>query len=459
MFCHYFNMTKNGVKGKNWGLGFPNHFVITNISTILTSNNKIVEYKNMDYIKRHGEKTVRELTEMFGAVLVTGARQVGKTTLLKELTAKKRGRKITYVSLDNAAVFKSAREEAETFFEYNPPPVFVDEIQYAPNLFPAIKLLIDDSQQTGLFYLSGSQQFHLMKNVSESLAGRVGILNLAGLSLREMFNVSFAKPFLPDRKYFTDRKKEIIKIEPNKVWHLIHQGSMPALHVRGGKQWARFYGAYIRTYIERDVRHLTQIGDELKFLNFMTVLAGSIAQLLNLSSIANDVGISNKTAERWLSILVTSNLVYLLQPFHTNTSKRAVKTPKLYFLDTGLAAYLTKWNSPEVIRDGAKSGAFFENFIIMEILKSYLNAGILDPPLYFFRNKDKKEIDLLIWQNGLLHPLEIKKTAAPDPIDIKPFTVLDNQTSLKRGPGGLICLAGQLLPLKGEDLVIPVAYI
>ena len=413
----------------------------------------------MDYIKRHGEKTVKELAEMFGVVLVSGARQVGKTTLLKELTAKMRGKKIAYISLDNAAVFKSAQEEGETFFEYNPPPVFVDEIQYAPNLFPSIKRIVDEKRQTGLFYLSGSQQFHLMKNVSESLAGRIGILSLTGLSLREISGVSFSKPFLPSGEYFAARKKELAAVEPNQVWRLIHQGSMPALQVRGAKQWSHFYGAYIRTYIERDVRHLTQVGDELKFLNFMTVIAGSIGQLLNLSSIANDVGISNKTAERWLSILITSNVVYLLQPFHTNTSKRVVKTPKLFFLDTGLAAYLTRWNTPEVVRDGAKSGAFFENFIIMEILKSYLNAGVLDPPLYFYRDKDKKEIDLLIWQNGFLHPLEIKKTANPDHGDIKAFAVLDNLGGLKRGPGGLICLARQLLPLKAEDLIIPVAYI
>ena len=413
----------------------------------------------MDMIKRHGEQTVKELSKMFGAVLVTGARQVGKTTLLKEHITKKRGRKTAYISLDNASVFKSAREEAETFFDYNPPPVFVDEVQYAPDLFPAIKLVIDEKQQPGLFYLSGSQQFHLMKNVSESLAGRIGILNLVGLSLREILGVSYAKPFLPVQKYFTERKKETAEIKPNQIWHLIHQGSMPALHVKGGKQWARFYGAYIRTYIERDLRHLAQVGDELKFLNFMTVLAGSAAQLLNLSSVANDVGISNKTAERWLSILVTSNLVYLLQPFHTNTSKRAIKTPKIYFLDTGLAAYLTKWNSPEVIRDGARAGAFFENYIIVEVLKSYLNAGILDPPLYFYRDKDKREIDLLIWQDGRLHPLEIKKTAAPEPGDIRAFSVLDKLGHLKRGSGGIICLTSQLLPLKGDDLIIPAGYL
>jgi predicted AAA+ superfamily ATPase len=437
----------------------------------------------MTIVKRHGEQTVRELAEQFGAVLVTGARQVGKTTLMKELISKKRDGKIAAVSLDNAAVLKSAREEGETFFAYNPPPVFVDEIQYAPNLFPVIKQRIDEEQENGLFYLSGSQQFHLMKNASESLAGRIGILNLTGLSLREIFGVSFTQPFLPVKEYFSRRKKSAADIGPNQIWRLIHQGSMPALYAQNeppkfnGKykfngeikfdgqpvvsrqQWSRFYGAYVSTYIERDVRHLAQVGDELKFMNFMTVLAGSSAQMLNLSSVANDVGISNKTAERWLSILVTSNLVYLLRPFHTNSSQRAVKTPKLYFLDTGLAAYLTKWNTPEVIRDGARAGAFFENFIIIEILKSYLNAGELDPPLYFYRDKDKKEIDLLIWQNGALHPLEIKKTGAPETSDIKAFSVLDNFTGLKRGPGGVICLASQLLPLKGEDLIIPAAYI
>jgi predicted AAA+ superfamily ATPase len=414
----------------------------------------------MVYIRRHGEQTIRELAGMFGAVMVSGARQVGKTTLLKEVTAAGRpGSRIRYVSLDETAELKAAREEAETFFEYNKPPAVIDEIQYAPNLFPFIKRIVDQRQEPGLFFLSGSQQFHLMKNVSESLAGRLGILNLTGLSLREIYGTDFLKPFLPSGDYFAEREKALVPLSPDQIWYTIHRGSMPSLWAKPGANWSRFYGAYIRTYIERDVRDLTQVGDELKFLNFMTVLASRTGQLLNLSGIADDTGISGKTAERWLSILKTSNLVYLLQPWHTNVGSRAIKTPKFYFLDTGIAAYLTKWNNPEVLRDGAMAGAFFETFVIGEILKSYFNAGELDPPLFFYRDRDKKEIDLLIWQNGFLHPVEIKKTALPVKADIKAFSALDTIPGIKRGPGGLICLGDKLLPLKGTDLLIPLMFV
>jgi predicted AAA+ superfamily ATPase len=414
----------------------------------------------MGYIKRHGEQTVRELAEMFGAVMVSGARQVGKTTLLKEITAADgSGRKIRYISLDKAAEFRAASEDAETFFDYNPPPVFIDEVQYAPNLFPLIKQVVDRRQETGLFYLSGSQQFHLMKNVGESLAGRLGILNLTGLSLREISGSNFSQPFLPEAGYFREREKDVVPLIPEQIWHAIHRGAMPALWAKPGANWSRFFGAYIRTYIERDVRALSQVGDELKFLTFMTVLAGRTGQLLNISDAAGDTGISNKTAERWLSILKTSNLVYLLQPWHTNAGHRAVKTPKLYFLDTGLAAYLTKWNSPETLRDGAMAGAFFETFVIAEILKSYYNAGELDPLLFFYRDRDKKEIDLLIWQNGILCQVEIKKTALPDKAAIRAFSTLDTIPGIKRGPGGVVCLGDKLFPLKEKNLIIPLAFV
>jgi predicted AAA+ superfamily ATPase len=413
----------------------------------------------MAYIRRHGEQTIRELAETFGAVMVSGARQVGKTTLLKEVTAGNPGPEIRYVSLDDAAEFRAANEEAGTFFEYHKPPVFIDEVQYAPNLFPFIKQIVDRRQEAGLFYLSGSQQFHLMKNVGESLAGRLGILNLTGLSLREIYGSGFSKPFLPAGDYFREREKDLVPLSPEQIWYTIHRGAMPALWAKPKAKWSHFFGAYIRTYIERDVRALTQVGNELQFLNFMTILAGRTGQLLNLSDAAGDAGISNKTAERWLSILKTSNLVYLLQPWHTNVGKRVIKTPKLYFLDTGLAAYLTKWNSPEVLRDGAMAGAFFETFVVAEILKSYFNAGELDPPLFFYRDRDKKEIDLLIWQNGALYPIEIKKNVLPGQADIKAFSALDAVAGVRRGPGGLICPGGRLLPLKGNDLVIPLAFV
>ena len=307
--------------------------------------------------------------------------------------------------------------------------------------------------------MSGSQQFHMMKNVSESLAGRLGILTLPGLSMREKQGVDFLVPFLPTHNYFTAYKQNIKNLSYDYVWYNIHRGSMPELYTNEDFDWLMFYGAYVKTYIERDVRDLTQVGNEVKFLRFMTAAASYTGQLLNLASLARDVGISQPTAERWMSILITSNIVYLLKPYSNNIKKRTVKTPKLYFLDTGLAAYLTKWNTPDVLKNGAMAGAFFETFVISEIVKSYYNKGILELPLYFYRDKNMNEIDLLIEDNGILYPLEIKKHADPQKKDIAVFSQLDKIPSVKRGPGGVICLYDNLITLKDHDRVIPVKYL
>ena len=405
------------------------------------------------YIKRHMENTVKKVSDMFGAILITGARQIGKTTLLQKITD------IPYVTLDDPIMLQSAIEEAGTFFKNNPPPLFVDEIQYAPNLFPYIKIHIDKTKQNGLFYLSGSQQFKMMKNVSESLAGRIGILNLLGLSLREIYDIDFTVPFLPADEYFFERRKNIKEIAYLDIWRIIQRGGMPKLHADSNYDWALYYGAYVKTYIERDVCDLTQVGDELKFIQFMTVMASRTGQLLNLSDAARDVGISTPTAERWLSVLVASNIVYLLQPYYNNITKRAVKTPKLFFLDTGLAAYLTRWNTSDVLQNGAMAGAFFETFVISEIIKSYYNCGLLDLPLYFYRDKDGIEIDLLIEQNGGLYPIEIKKNADPRKEDISAFRVLDTISGIIRKPGGVVCMYDNLITLKGEDKIIPICYL
>lgn len=406
------------------------------------------------YIKRHAEDAVSKLSKMFGAILVTGPRQVGKTTMLKKVAEH-----AAYVTLDDPLLLATAVEQSGTFFKDNPPPVFIDEVQYAPNLFPQIKIIIDRDKKKGQFFMSGSQQYHMMKNVSESLAGRLGLLTLLGLSMREKQSVDFSDPFLPTDDYFTARRQNIKNLSYDDVWYNIHRGSMPELYVNKDFDWQMFYGAYVKTYIERDVRELTQVGDEVKFLRFMTVAASHIGQLLNLASLARDVGISQPTVERWMSILVTSNIVYLLKPYSNNITKRTVKTPKLYFLDTGLAAYLTKWNTPDVLRNGAMAGAFFENFVISEIIKSYYNKGILEPPLYFYRDKNMNEIDLLIEDNGILYPLEMKKHADPDKRDISAFSQLDKIPSVKRGPGGVICLYDNLITLKDNDRVIPVKYL
>jgi predicted AAA+ superfamily ATPase len=391
---------------------------------------------------------------MFGSVLVTGARQVGKTTLLNNVASE-----AAYATLDDPLQLANAADRSGTFFKDNPPPVFVDEIQYAPGLFPQIKIILDKEKKKGQFFLSGSQQFKMMKNVSESLAGRLGILNLQGLSLRELTDVSFDEPFLPTDEYFARRKKDTAEVSYMDVWEIIHRGSMPELCANPDFDWQMFYAAYVKTYIERDVRDLTQVGDEVKFLRFMTVAASCTGRLLNVSSLARDIGISQPTAERWLSIMVTSNLIILLPPYHNNITKRTVKTPKLFFLDTGLAAYLTRWNTSDVLKNGAMAGAFFETFIISEIIKSYSNHGVLELPLYFYRDRDGNEIDLLIEESGTLYPIEIKKHADPDKSDVANFSQLDKIPNMKRGHGGGVCLYDNLVTLSGNDKAIPVALL
>ena len=406
------------------------------------------------YITRHAVESISKLSKMFGSNLVTSPRQVGKTTMLKNVL-----KDIAYVTLDDPLLLVSAIERSGTFSKDNPPPVFIDEIQYAPNLFPQIKIIIDRDKKKGQFYMSGSQQLHMMKNVSESLAGRLGLLILLGLSMREKLGIDFTEAFLPTDDYFAARRQNKKEPSYDDIWYNIHRGSMPELYANKDFDWQMFYGAYVRTYIERDVRELTQVGDEVKFLHFMTVAASRIGQLLNLASLARDVGISQPTAERWMSILISSNIVYLLQPYSNNITNLTVETPKLYFLDTGLAAYLTNWNTPAVLNSGAMAGAFVEPHVISEIIKSYYNKGILELPLYFYRDKNMNEIDLLIEDNGILYPLEMKKHADPQKKDIAAFNQLDKIPAVKRGPGGVICLYDNLITLKDNDRVIPVKYL
>jgi len=406
------------------------------------------------YFMRHADEAIAVLSKMFGAVLVTGARQVGKTTLLQEITGD-----IGYVTLDDRLQLMNAIGQSGTFFKDNPPPVFVDEIQRAPDLFPQMKIILDREKKKGQFFLSGSRQFEMMKNVSESLAGRLGILNLPGISLRERYGISNRTPFLPTGDYFAVRQREKADIPYADVWNIIHRGSFPELCANPEYDWQKFFASYVRTYIEHDVRDLAQVGDEVKFTRFMTVAASCTGQLLNLASLARDVGVSQPTADRWLSILVASNLVYLLSPYHNNITKRTVKTPKLYFLDTGLAAYLTRWSTADVLKNGAMAGAFFETFVVGEIIKSYGNTGILDLPLYFYRDRNGNEIDLLIESGGTLHPMEIKKHADPDKSDVAKFGLLGKIPGIKRGQGGVICLYDNLVTLHERDMVVPISLL
>jgi predicted AAA+ superfamily ATPase len=410
--------------------------------------------KDTVFIKRHAEKALSELVRSFPVVLVTGPRQIGKSTLLLNTP---RTEKKPYISFDDMTETNAAKADAKTFLSLHRPPVIFDEIQYVPELFPYIKLNVDRNKKKGMYFLTGSQQFHLMKNVSESLVGRIGILQLMGLSMREIGGDTYTKPFLPVTRYLMTREKNAQKYSAAEIWKTIHTGSFPAVVTGYSKQKA-FFDSYIRTYIERDVRVLAHVGDELQFMQFVTIVASRTGQMLNYHDITRDVQISEPTAKKWLSILVTSGLVYLLPSFSMNVEKRVVKTPKLYFLDTGLAAYLTKWTSPDVLQQGAAAGAFFETFVIAEILKSYYNTG-REPALYYYRDKDKKEVDLLIMENGVLYPLEIKMTATPKINDIAAFRTLKAVKGLKIGSGGVICTAESLGILAKDQYSIPVSYL
>jgi hypothetical protein len=406
------------------------------------------------FVKRHAEKALSDLTLSFPVILVTGPRQIGKSTLLQNAPITS---KLPYLSFDDTSEITAVKTDPKTFLTLHPAPVVFDEIQYTPELFPYLKMEADKNKKKGLYFLTGSQQFSLMKNVSESLTGRIGILQLMGLSMREMGGEKFDRPFIPTMEYFAERKKSVKNCSADEIWKMIHTGSFPAVVTGYSKQKA-FFDSYVRTYIERDVRALAQVGDELTFMQFIAVAANRTGQMLNYRDMARDVQISEPTAKKWLSILVTSGLVYLLPPFSMNVEKRVVKTPKLIFLDTGLAAYLTKWTSPDVLRQGAAAGAFFESFIISEILKSYYNSGT-EPALFYYRDKDFKEIDLLILENGTLYPLEIKKTATPKPDDVTPFKVLNSIKKLKIGSGGLICTCSSLGILDKDRYSIPATFV
>ena len=406
----------------------------------------------MDYIKRQAEKILNEMSESFPVVLVTGARQVGKSTLLKN-----EKKSLPYITFDEIDKMESAINDPKLFLEMNMPPVILDEVQYVPNLFRSIKVQVDRQNKAGLYFLTGSQKFNLMKNVSESLAGRIGILELNGISLREMLNDNFSKPFLPNEDFIKNRIKSSKKCTAKDVWRIIQEGSFPAVVSKKNK-WSSFYASYIKTYIERDVRNLTQIGDELQFIQFITIAASRTGQLLNYADLAKETGISEPTAKKWLSILITSGLVYLLKPYSTNVEKRVVKTPKLYFLDTGLVCWLTKWTSSEVLESGAMAGAIFETFVVSEIVKSYTNCG-LEPPIYFYRDRDKKEIDIVIENNGTLYPVEIKKSTNPKKSDASSFQCLSTLKNMEVGNGTIICMNDSVGILDKNLLSIPYTFI
>ncbi len=420
-----------------------------------------------DYIKRTMEKTVEKMKKSFPVIMITGPRQVGKTTLLSIMADKNKNEKINFISLDDLNARALAIEDPELFLRTYEMPLIIDEFQYAPNLLSYIKIIVDKKRLenlknnnvkcNGLFYLTGSQAFETMENVTESLAGRIAILDMNGLTNREIENME-DEVFLPDLEVLKNKRKTEI-LSTIQVFDKIIKGSYPEIYKNENLDRNEYFETYIRTYIERDIRQLINVQDEIKFLKFISNVAVRTGQELNLSDICNGVGITSVTAEKWLSILKNTGIIYLLQPYSNNNVARIVKKPKVYFMDTGLACYLAGYMDSITLGKSAYNGAIFETYVISEIIKSYINNGFdAKKYLYYYRDNNGKEIDLLIIKNNIVYPIEIKKSANPGKEAIKNFSVV-NKFGLEVGNGGVICMKSEIFPIDKENNYIPIELI
>ncbi len=410
----------------------------------------------MAYIERAITPVMKKRVSSSKCLLLTGARQVGKSTLVKHVFPA-----YHRANFDDRLTRLQAREEPKLFFLNNPRPLFIDEVQKESGILEEIKMIVDESDQRGDFILSGSQKLELMKGVSESLAGRVSIMELAGLSLREINGIMFNRHFIPSSQYLQEREKEIRPYTD--IWKTIHKGSYPELYDID-RDWQDFYSSYVATYLERDINELIA-ADSLTFTKFMTSVAARTGEMLNYANIASEVGVSEPTIKNWISVLERTGIVYILQPYSSNALARAIKTPKIYFRDTGLACYLTRWLSPETLMNSAVAGNMFETFVVSEILKSYSNEGRdYRFSIFYYRGKDKRvsgenEIDLVIEEDGILYPVEIKMTGNPKAVMGAANQVLDKISDKKRGTGVILCLIDKKTYLRENLVALPIDYI
>ncbi len=404
----------------------------------------------MKYIKRDLERKIVSLSREYACILITGPRQVGKTTVLKQLMSGDR----EYVSLDDFAERALARNDPALFLQMHSLPIFIDEVQYAPELFSYIKIAIDNGAEAGSFWLTGSQAFSLMELAGESLAGRIALLHMTSLSQHEIYGKGDCEPFSIDLDTFKKRKQTNTTADVNDIYNRIWKGSMPGLV--SGKYTDRdvFYNSYIQTYIERDVSELIDRVDKLQFADFIRSAACRAGQMLNIHDIANDVGVSDETAKRWLSVLEKSDIIFYLRPYSNNLLKRTIKTPKMYFFDTGLVAYLTKYSSAEILANGAMNGAILENYVVTEMLKTYHNNAKVCF-LWYYRDKDTNEIDMVLESDGALHPLEIKRSVNPNSQIIGAFEILD-KGSVPRGRGAILCMRPELSAINSDNFIVPI---
>ena len=404
----------------------------------------------MNYIARDLERKFVKMSGFFKAVLVVGARQVGKTTMLKHL-AQEQNR--TYVTLDNLQARELAREDPVLFFQAYKPPVIIDEIQYAPELFSQIKIMCDESEETGNFWLTGSQQYKTMKNVRETLAGRICILNLFSLSQSEKFGVHLADDLDFSLTTLQKRQQVISKNNIRQVFEHIWRGGMPQVLRADTEERAEYYEGYISTYLMRDVAEFGGVTDMLRFSKFLTCAAALLSEQVNYKTLADAADISQPTAKEWLRLLEGLGIVYLLRPYADNALKRLAKTPKLYFCDTGLAAYISMWPTYETLMNGAASGKYFENYVVSELLKGY-SYSPSKVNMTYYRDSNAKEIDVFVERGNFIHPLEIKKSANPDRREVKKFSILE-KASVEIGAGGIVCMIEEPIPIDERNNFIP----
>jgi predicted AAA+ superfamily ATPase len=337
----------------------------------------------------------------------------------------------------------------------------IDEVQYAPELFSYIKIAVDNGAPPASFFLTGSQSFRLSKLSNESLAGRAAVFHLPALSQNEIYQSGgktgeseSGAPFSVSLESFRERTLGRTPADINEMFGRIWRGSLPGFISGKFPDRDIFYSSYVSTYINRDIGDLSPGTDSLGFSDFIRAAACRIGQILNIHDIAADVGVTDDTAKRWLSLLERSDIIFYLNPYSNNLLKRTISKPKLYFFDTGLVAFLTKYSSPEILGSGALAGAIFENYVISEILKSYQNNGV-EPIAHYYRDRDGKEIDLILESNGALHPIEIKKTVSPSGGAAKAFSVLD-KASVPRGAGAIICTKNELSAVDEKTYILPV---